>query len=88
MTAPHPAGRSARRSRRLRTGPAAALAAPLVVALACQPALGTRDPAAHAVWWVGGALFLILLAILAVEVADWLWATWRRLRGHDPDARR
>ena len=23
-----------------------------------------------------------------IEVADWLWATWRRLRGHDSDAKR
>lgn len=84
MRAPRPAGRSARPSRPVRSGLAAAVTVPLVGAVACQAPLGGYNPASHAIWWVGGAIFLVLAVILAVETWDWLRLAWRRLRRLDP----
>lgn len=39
------------------------------------------NPVAHAVWWVGGAIFGVLVLILLVEVFDSLVRAWRRGRG-------
>jgi hypothetical protein len=88
MRAPRPAGRSARHPRPVRLGLAAAVTVPLVGAVACQAPLGGYNPASHAIWWVSGAIFLVLAVILVVETWDWLRLQWRRLRRLDPDARR
>ena len=61
-----------------------AAAAVSAAVLAGCPALGDPNPASHAIWWVGGAMFLLLLVFLAVEIADWCRAAWRRLRGTAP----
>ena len=86
MTAPRQepsqAGPSARRRLLARSSSAAATAA-AVATLGCQAALTERNPASELIWWVSGAVFLVLAVILVVEVGDWLWLAWRRLRGHD-----
>lgn len=86
MSAPrHAVGpaRSAPPSRPLRRGLAAAFAAPLAITAGCQAALTERNPASELIWWVGGAIFLVLVVILVVEVSDALWTRGRRLRGID-----
>jgi hypothetical protein len=57
---------------------------PLVGAVACQVPLGGYNPASHAIWWVSGVIFLVLVVILVVETWDWLRLEWRRLRRLDP----
>lgn len=83
MTTPRHTGRSARRSILARLGLAAAPVFLIVGAVACQAPLGSYNPASHAIWWVSGAVFLVLAVILVVEVGDWLWLAWRRRRGLD-----
>lgn len=40
------------------------------------------NPVAHAVWWVGGAIFAVIALILVVECFDWVIRASRR--GPDP----
>jgi hypothetical protein len=89
MRAPHRASLLIRRSLLVRSG-LAALPAAAVAALGCQgqAALTESNPASNAIWWVSGAIFLVLLVILAVEVSGAAWSAWRRLRGHDQPPRR
>lgn len=43
------------------------------------PDLFAPNPASHLIWWVAGALFLVLVVMLLVELLDGV-RTWMRAR--------
>lgn len=63
--------------------PRATLAAAAILLSGC-PALGDHNPTSHAIWWISGAMFSLLLLFLAIELFDLCRFAWRRLRGLDP----
>ncbi len=42
------------------------------VLLILAQTLTEHSPASHAIWWVAGAIGLVLGVIVAVEIADWV----------------